>query len=107
MNATNKIITRKEYMNNSSELHHAYYLQFATESTKKFILSSLKLEDIRKAIESGDVHLNKIKIPYNNMSHGGGWWWDYAPINMQLLRDAGEYNSLSIFAKTLKLKNLI
>lgn len=95
MKTTNKIITREEYMKNSSELHHAYFLQFATQETKRFILSSLKIDDIKKAIDSGDVHLNKIKIPYNNMSNGGGWWWDYAPINMQLLKEAGEFNSLS------------
>lgn len=94
MKATN-LITRSEYMSDSANLHHVYFLQFATESTKKFILSSLKVDDIKKAIENGDTHLNKIKIPYNNMSHGGNWWWDDAPINMQLLKEAGECNSQS------------
>lgn len=93
---TNNLITRSEYMQNSSELHHAYFLQFATENTKLFILSSLKIEDIKKAIENGDVHLNKLKIPYNNMSRGGSWWWDGTPINYELISLAGESVSKSV-----------
>ena len=94
---TNNLITRADYMQNSSELHHTYFLQFATESTKLFILSSLKIEDIKKAIENGDVYLNKIKIPYNNMSSSrGGWWWDDAPINYDLISLAGESVSKSV-----------
>ena len=90
-----KLITKKQYMENPSELHHAYFLQFATESTKSYVLSSLKVDDIKKAIKSGDVHLNKIKIPYNYMVRGGGWWWDNAPINLSLLKEAGDSNSPS------------
>jgi hypothetical protein len=80
-----KKITRSEYMENSNELHHAYYLQFATESTKAFVLSSLTVESIKEALNNGDEHLNKIKIPYNHMGSGGRWWWDDAPINTTLL----------------------
>lgn len=89
-------ITRKEYMNNSSELHHKYYEQFVTEETKKFILRSLSVEDIKNALEGGDKHLNEIKIPYNNMSRGGGWWWDDAPINIDLWKKANEYEGKRI-----------
>ena len=88
-------ITRKEYMENSSELHHAYYLQFATENTKRFVLNDLTIEDIKKSLDSGDKHLNKIKIPFNKMGLGGLWWWDHAPINMTLLRELGESNTPS------------
>ena len=109
---TLKKITRAEYMNNSSELHHTYYLQFATESTKAFVLNSLTIEKIKNALENGDEHLNKIKIPYNNMGHGGRWWWDDAPINMGLLKELGEGNSPSThtcvakaLAKSLVLEN--
>ena len=35
------MITRKDYMANSAELHHAYYLQFATEATKRFVLEHI------------------------------------------------------------------
>jgi hypothetical protein len=90
LNKNKTMITRKEYMSSSSDLHHAYYSQFVTESTKQFVLSSLSVDQIRKAIDSGDKHLNEIKIPYNNMSHGGGWWWDGSPVNMNLMLEAGE-----------------
>lgn len=95
LKATKKQITHAEYMQNASELHHNYFLQFATEQTKSYVLRSLKIKDIRSALSSGDIHLNEIKIPYNNMSHGGGWWWDYAPINTALLKELGGCNSLS------------
>jgi hypothetical protein len=88
-------ITRKEYMENSTELHHAYFLQFSTEQTKRFILNSLKIEDIKEALVKGDKHLNNLKIPYNRMGSGGGWWWDDAPINTSLLKELGEGNSQS------------
>jgi len=90
-----KLITRKEYMENSTELHHKYYLQFATESTKSFVLNSLTIEKIKNALDNGDEHLNKIKIPYNDMGRGGRWWWDDAPINISLLKELGESNSPS------------
>lgn len=93
--ATKKQITYAEYMQNSSELHHDYFLQFATDATKGFILSSLRIEDIRSALSSGDIHLNEIKIPYNHMYRGGHWWWNDAPINTELLKELGGCNSLS------------
>ena len=31
------MITRKDYMANSANLHHNYYLQFATQSTRSLI----------------------------------------------------------------------
>ena len=90
-----KKITRSDYMKNSTELHHAYYSQFVTENTKNFVLRSLTVEQIKNAIENGDKHLNKIKIPYNNMGSGGRWWWDDAPINIALLKELGEGNTPS------------
>lgn len=92
MKATKKI-TRSEYMENSKELHHVYYLQFVTENTKRFILNSLTIDKIKNALDNGDEHLNKIRIPYNHMGKGGGWWWDDAPINMDLIKELGEGNS--------------
>ena len=90
-----KTITRKEYMEDSSAKHHDFYAQFVTESTKRFVLGSLTIEQIQKAIESGDEHLNKIKIPFNNMGRGGNWWWDDAPVNEALARELGENMSPS------------
>jgi hypothetical protein len=94
------MISYQEYMTNSSELHHAYYLQFVTPETNAFILRSLKVDNIKKALENGDVHLNDIKIPYNNMGHGGNWWWDEAPFNRTLMKDCGATNINSPSAHT-------
>ena len=35
------MITRKDYMADSANLHHSYYLQFATESTYSLIKTSV------------------------------------------------------------------
>lgn len=86
-------ITRSEYMKDSTTLHHDYYSQFVTESTKIFVLTSLTVDQIKKALDNGDKHLNDIKIPYNNMGRGGNWWWDDAPINTSILKELGESNS--------------
>ena len=90
-----KKITRKQYMENSSELHHKYYSQFVTEATKRFVLNSLTIDEIKNAIDKGDEHLNKIKIPFNNMGRGGSWWWDNAPFNIKLAKELGESNTQS------------
>ena len=82
-------------MEDSSAKHHDFYAQFVTDSTKRFVLGSLTVEQIKKAIESGDEHLNKIKIPFNNMGSGGNWWWDGAPVNEALVRELGENMSPS------------
>lgn len=95
------MITRKQYMDGEYS-HHEYYSQFVTEQTKQFILRSLSVDDIRKAIESGDKHLNDIKIPYNNMGRGGRWWWDDAPINSRLVKESGENLSPSTYTCTAK-----
>ena len=83
-------------MEDSSTLFQDYYAQFVTEDTKSFILRDLTVEKIKKAIESGDEHLNKIGIPFNNMCRGGSWWWDHAPINLQLARELGAVGERSL-----------
>lgn len=89
-----KLYTREQYMNGVIS-HHDYYLQFVTESTKCFVLGDLTVEKIKKALDDGDEHLNKIKIPFNNMGSGGSWWWDHAPVNTKLLKEAGDSSSPS------------
>ena len=76
-------------MNNSTELHHAFYAQFITKRTENFILNSLTINEIKVALNNGDEHLNEIKIPFNKMSRGGSWWWDNTPINLSLARELG------------------
>tara|TARA_R110000796_G_scaffold246028_1_gene370587 strand:- start:31 stop:351 length:321 start_codon:yes stop_codon:yes gene_type:complete len=95
------MITRKQYMNKECT-HHEYNSQFVTEATKRFVLSELKVEDIKHALENGDEHLNKIKIPFNNMGSYGGWWWDNAPINTGLVRECGDNLSPSTYTCVAK-----
>lgn len=87
---------------NKEVTHFDYYSQFVTESTKRFVLNSLTVEQIRKAFNSGDEHLNEIKIPYNNMGNGGGWWWDDAPIASGLVKESGDNLSRSTFTCVAK-----
>ena len=87
--------TRTQYMNKEIS-HHEFYSQFVTEQTKSFVLGELTIEQIKKAIESGDEHLNEIKIPFNNIGRGGDWWWDYSPINLILARELGAVGVNSI-----------
>lgn len=82
------MITREDYMNNSSELHHAYYSQFVTQATKDFVLREFGMEKLKA---SKDVHLNDL------CKHSQGTWtWDYSPVNTKLIRKAGECMSYSV-----------
>jgi hypothetical protein len=94
--------TREQYLNKEVS-HHDFFAQFVTERTKAYILKSLKVEDIKRALENGDKHLNEIKIPYNNLNRANGsWWWDGAPINTKLVREAGENLSQSTYTCVAK-----
>lgn len=84
------MITRKEYMQNSSELFDQYYLQFATPLTRHQVLASIGID---RLLASEDKYLNDVKIPFNHLSLGGGWWWATVDINTSLLKEAGEVNS--------------
>ena len=77
------MITHKEYMANSAELHHAYYLQFATEATKRFVLERIGMD---KLLRSTCPHPNDI-VKHN--IGVGSWVWDYSPCNVTLMREAG------------------
>jgi hypothetical protein len=79
------MITHKEYMANSAELHHAYYLQFATEGTKRFVLERIGMD---KLLRSTCPHLNDI-VKHSN-SGTGSWVWAFSPYNVTLMREAGE-----------------
>lgn len=76
------MITHKEYMANSAELHHAYYLQFATEATKRFVLERIGMD---KLLSSTCPYLNDIV----RHSGAGSWVWDYSPCNVTLMRELG------------------
>ncbi len=82
-----EIITRAQYMENSSELHHDYYFQFVTEATKQFVLNRIGMA---KLLASTDGHLNDTAT-----MESGRWIWDSSPINTALLKEAGEQNTPS------------
>ncbi len=86
------MITRQEYMADSKALHDEYYLQFATAATMVQVSDSIGIDELLK---STDHHLNDVKIPFNNMSRGGTWWWDTVSINVELARKLGDNNSFS------------
>ena len=59
----NKIITRKEYMENSSDLHDKYYAQFINYSIRLFVEKNYSKEFIQECYKK-DEHLNNL---------GEGW----------------------------------
>ena len=79
------MITYREYLANSTELHHEYFLQFVTEDTKRFVLSHIGLP---KLLQSTYHYLNDV-VDLTN----GHWVWDSSPCNEPLMREAG--NSLT------------
>jgi hypothetical protein len=82
------MITRDEYMSNSSELHHTYYSQFVTPSTLIFVNRNIGLARLQA---STDKHLNDVV----RWERGGTWLWDRSPINEQLAKELGEGCSMS------------
>jgi hypothetical protein len=84
-------------MENSSELHQDYYLQFATEATFNFVRTQIGLEKLRK---SKDKYFNDvIRMP----GHADSTWiWDSSPYNLQLMRELGEVGERSIPSKSTR-----
>lgn len=77
-------------MENPSELHNEYYLQFATAESERFVLSNIGLDRLRT---SKDKYFNDI-IKHSNGGRGG-WIWDETPMKMTLARELGESNCQS------------
>ena len=84
------MITREHYIENPSELHHEYYLQFSTKQSYDFVRENIGLEKLQS---SKDKYFNDI-IKH---SHGGrgGWIWDSTPVNCSLMKELWETNSIS------------
>ena len=84
-------ITRSQYLENSSELHHSYNMQFVTDTTLKFVVDNIGLDKLRK---SKDYHFNDI-IKHSN-GGSGGWIWDFTPIDLELARELGAVGKNSL-----------
>lgn len=80
------LITRKQYMDDSSNLHHAYWSQFVTQGTREYVLARIGLA---KLLESKDQYFNDLGIKHSPGSDGT-WVWDFAPVNIEKMREAGE-----------------
>jgi hypothetical protein len=90
MNTTaNQIITHSQYMDNSSELHQNYYVQFATDATRQWVLKNIGLE---RLLKSKDKYFNDLGFKHSN-NGAGSWIWDFAPYNLTTMREAGEVSS--------------
>jgi hypothetical protein len=82
-------------MENSSELHQQYYLQFATASTFHFVQTQIGLEKLRN---SKDKYFNDIiRMPGRA---DATWIWDSSPVNLHLMRELGEVGAKSSPSKS-------
>lgn len=94
------MITRQDYMKDSSNLHRKYWAQFVNDNVKRYLLSSISKEELLK---STDPHLNDIKLA--RWDALGGFAFsnttgailrkpqttaDIEPIEYKLLKEAGE-----------------
>jgi hypothetical protein len=82
------MITRDQYMANSSALHQAYYLEIARDSGVSYARSP-ELPCIRAALANGDTSLNTIPLA----------WWDaramQTPARSEAFRSRGDYPTLA------------
>lgn len=77
----NKMITREDYLENSSELHRAYYAQFITSEYRERVIAGIGKDRILRS-----KHLNDIAL----------YVWDnlIAPVPCEcgnLMRACGDY----------------
>lgn len=54
------MITHAEYMADSANLHHAYYLEIAQDTAN--IGLPFTIQRIRQALDKGDIHLNSLPL---------------------------------------------
>jgi hypothetical protein len=55
------MITREEYMENSKELHWAYYGQFVTDGIKNMVISKFGIENLVSSLKE-DKYMNNIPL---------------------------------------------
>jgi len=92
------MITRKEYMENSSEMHHKYYGQFVTESVKRLVLSEFSITELETSFTE-DKWMNTLKLER----------WDrlfpLVPISVfNKIRESGDVNARSLANSVCVLK---
>lgn len=101
------MITRKNYMEKSKDMHRIYFGQFVNEAVKSFILSRFTVEELHNAYIT-DTHLNSIalhhwdklvgldrKTDIEQWNRNGGNCVLKQIVNLKLLKLCGEGWSLS------------
>lgn len=100
------MITRQDYMKDSSKLHRQYYAQFVNDKVKQRVLDTFGLETLKKSYAK-DEHFNTNLTPLKKWDLLGGWSWgvirgeqiaiiqprsttDILPVEYSLLKEAGE-----------------
>ena len=96
----NKIITRQDYMKDSSNMHRKYYGQFVNENVKRTLLFTISKAEL---LSSKDEHLNDISM--RKWDALGGFAFrgsemimkptSIEPVDIKLIREAGEGVSAS------------
>lgn len=98
------MITREDYMKDSSNLHRAFYAQFVNDGVKQRILNKWTVKQLKKAHQE-DEHFNNLPMKVWDLM--GGFVWrvirgeqiatmqprtaaDILPVNATLLKEAGE-----------------
>ena len=72
------MITRKDYMSDSANLHHSYYLQFATESTYSLIKAFVGKRDYNSIpLHSWDRISEAVKSSVDKRLLGRADGYDY------------------------------
>ena len=100
------MITRAQYMEDSTNLHRQYYGQFVTPALKKLVLQRFGAERLKKAL-AHEKNLNSIPLAeWDRLAGASGHPSDgrfYLPsINMEAIKATNEGMSLSTCVCTLQ-----
>jgi hypothetical protein len=83
------MITRKEYMENSSVSHQQYYEQFVTDQTKIWVINNIGLGKLKNS-KDGNFNDLGYRHTYSHALKTSTWIWDNAPVNVDKMRECGD-----------------
>lgn len=104
------MITRQDYLKDSSNLHRQYFGQFVNENVKKHLLNTFDLETLKKS-QAKDEFFNTKLTPLEKWDLLGGFKFskttgeilmkpqsnlDILPLDYNLIREAGDGISSSL-----------
>lgn len=89
------MITRKDYLADSKNLHHKYYLQFQTDAIRSLVKSSFGPEELAG---STDPHFNDLRLErWDDLAR-----YSYPYLPHKRIVEAGDFYSLSFGVCLLK-----